>query len=75
MRPPMRPPLAKKKDTTMSQITSLLNALKVCANVRVLVSTQMVAARKAHAPTGRGSSTKATMVARKMDRSCHACKD
>ena len=55
---PHPPTRAKKKDTTMSQITSLVNAEKVCAKVSVLVATAVDAARNAHAPTGRGSSTK-----------------
>ena len=41
----------------MSQMTSLLKALKHCENVRVLVATATVAVRNAHAPVGNGSST------------------
>ena len=49
--------LAKKKETTMSQMTSLQNALKAAAKVRVLVKIATVTARKAQAPVGRGSNT------------------
>jgi len=49
--------LAKKKETTMSQMTSLLKALKHCEKVRVLVATATVAVRNAHAPVGSGAST------------------
>ena len=49
--------LAKKKETTMSQMTSLQNALKAAAKVRVLVKIATVTARKAQAPVGSGSRT------------------
>ena len=52
--------LAKKKDTTMSQMTSLVKALKAWPKVRVLVATAAVTAQSAHAPTGSGSSTSPT---------------
>ena len=55
--PMQRGTLAKKKETTMSQMTSLQKALKHCAKVRVFVATTRVAVRKAQAPVGRGSST------------------
>ena len=49
---------AKKKETTMSQMTSLLKALKHCEKVSVLVATATVAVRNAHAPVGSGASTR-----------------
>jgi hypothetical protein len=49
--------LAKKNDTTMSQMTSLLKALKHCEKVSVFVATATVAVRNAHAPVGNGSRT------------------
>lgn len=50
--------LAKKKDTTMSQMTSLQKALKAWLKVSVLVNTAAVTDRKAQAPVGKGSSTR-----------------
>lgn len=50
--------LAKKKETTMSQMTSFVKAVKACAKVRVLVATATVTPRNAQAPTGSGSSTR-----------------
>ena len=41
----------------MSQMTSLLKALKHCEKVSVLVATATVAVRNAHAPVGSGAST------------------
>lgn len=64
-------PLAKKKDTTISQITSLVNALNAAAKVKVFVATATVTAMKAQAPTGRGSSTRPAMVETKMDSRVH----
>lgn len=64
--------LAKKKDTTMSQITSLLNAENAAENDSVLVATAVVADKKAHAPTGRGDSTRPAMVDTKMANSVQA---
>ena len=62
-------PFAKKNDTTMSQMTSLLVAANACAKVSVPVATQAVMARKAQAPTGSGSSTSpSTMVAKMASR-------
>ena len=49
---------AKKKDTTMSQMTSFVKAVKAWLKVRVLVAMAVVTARKAQAPTGSGSSTR-----------------
>mmetsp|Transcript_26049 Transcript_26049/g.66254 ORF Transcript_26049/g.66254 Transcript_26049/m.66254 type:complete len:277 (+) Transcript_26049:2006-2836(+) len=66
-------PLAKKKDTTMSQMTSLVMALNACAKVSVFVARVTVTAMKAHAPTGRGSSTRPRMVVTKIDSSVHPC--
>mmetsp|Transcript_1237 Transcript_1237/g.4013 ORF Transcript_1237/g.4013 Transcript_1237/m.4013 type:complete len:418 (-) Transcript_1237:1073-2326(-) len=66
-------PLAKKNETTMSQMTSFVNAEKVCVNVSVLVAMATVADRNAQAPTGRGSSTSPAMVDTKMDRSVQPC--
>lgn len=51
------PTAAKKNETTMSQITSLLNAENAAWNVSVFVKTATVTARKAQAPVGKGSST------------------
>lgn len=56
----------------MSQITSLVKALKAAEKVRVLVTTVAVRPRKAHAPTGSGLRTRPAMVERKMERSCQA---
>ena len=53
-----RDTLAKKKETTMSQMTSLQKALKHCAKVRVLVATTSVPIKNAHAPVGSGSRTR-----------------
>ena len=50
--------MAKKKETTMSQMTSLQKAEKHCEKVSVLVATTAVAVRNAHAPVGSGSSTR-----------------
>ena len=50
--------LAKKNETTMSQMTSLQKALKAAAKVRVLVKMATVTAKKAQAPVGSGSSTR-----------------
>ena len=50
--------LAKKKETTMSQMTSLLKALKHCEKVKVFVATATVAVRNAHAPVGSGARTR-----------------
>lgn len=49
--------MAKKKETTISQITSLQKAEKHCEKVRVLVATTVVAVRNAQAPVGSGSRT------------------
>mmetsp|Transcript_1519 Transcript_1519/g.3210 ORF Transcript_1519/g.3210 Transcript_1519/m.3210 type:complete len:202 (-) Transcript_1519:44-649(-) len=59
--------------TTMSQITSLVRALKVVAKSRFLVMMVNVAAVKAHAPTGMGFNTRPTTVLRKMASRFHAC--
>lgn len=53
-----RPTAAKKKETTMSHMTSFVNAPKAWPKVSVLVKTAVVTARKAQAPVGRGSSTR-----------------
>lgn len=56
---------AKKKETTMSQMTSFVNALKACGKVSTFVKTAVVTAKKAQAPVGRGSKT------RPAEYSCH----
>jgi hypothetical protein len=66
-------PRAKKKEMTMSQMTSLVKAEKAAVKGSVRVATAAVSPRKAHAPTGRGPSTSPAIVERKMERSCHAC--
>ena len=48
---------AKKKETTMSQMTSLQKAEKQAWKDSVLVATTTVAVRKAQAPVGSGSRT------------------
>jgi hypothetical protein len=67
--------LAKKKDTTISQITSFVKAVNVAAHVKVFVAIATVAARNAHAPTGRGSRTSPAIVETKMDRRVQPCCD
>ena len=49
---------AKKNDTTMSQMTSLVKAENACPKLSVLVATAVVTARNAQAPVGSGSSTR-----------------
>lgn len=56
----------------MSQITSLVKALKAAEKERVFVTTEAVRPKKAHAPTGNGLRTRPAIVERKMERSCHA---
>jgi uncharacterized membrane protein len=51
------PTRAKKKETTMSQMTSFVKAEKAAEKASVLVAMAVVTARKAQAPTGSGSST------------------
>ena len=48
---------AKKKETTMSQITSFWKAMNACWKLSVFVKIVTVTARKAHAPVGKGSKT------------------
>ena len=48
---------AKKKETTMSQMTSFWKAMKACWKLRVLVKMVTVTARNAQAPVGKGSKT------------------
>lgn len=57
----------------MSQMTSLVKAEKALVKERVPVTTAEVRLINAHAPTGRGLSTRPAMVVRKIERSCHAC--
>ena len=64
-------PLAKKKETTMSQITSLVKAEKAAEKVKVFVAMAVVTARKAQAPTARGSKTNPAMVETKIERRLH----
>ena len=49
---------AKKKDTTISQMTSLQKALKAAWKGRTLQNTAQVTDRNAQAPVGNGSSTR-----------------
>lgn len=64
--------LAKKNETTMSQITSLLNAENAAGNDNVLVATAVVADKNAQAPTGSGESTRPAMVDTKIASSVQA---
>lgn len=57
----------------MSQITSLVKAEKAAEKVRVLVAMAVVTARKAHAPTANGSSTRPAMVETKIERRFQPC--
>lgn len=65
-------PRAKKKEMTISQMTSFVKALNAAENVRVRVITAVVRPRNAHAPTGRGLRTSPAMVERKMESNCQA---
>lgn len=64
---------AKKNETTMSQMTSLEKAVKAWVKLRVLVKMETVTARNAHAPVGRGSSTRPAMA--EQHQSSRSCKD
>lgn len=64
-------PLEKKKEVTMSQMTSLVKAEKAAEKVRVLVRTARVRQVKAQPPTGSGLRMRPEMVVRKSARSCH----
>lgn len=64
--------LAKKKETTMSQMTSLQKAEKHCEKDSVLVATTVVAVRKAHAPVGSGSNTRPASGSRTLCHSKHS---
>mmetsp|Transcript_32861 Transcript_32861/g.72587 ORF Transcript_32861/g.72587 Transcript_32861/m.72587 type:complete len:217 (+) Transcript_32861:1810-2460(+) len=68
-------PLAKKNETTMSQMTSLVMAEKACAKVRVLVTRVTVTAMKAQAPTGRGSRINPKIVDAKMASNDQPCSE
>ena len=48
---------AKKKETTISQMTSFWKAVKACWKLRVLVKMVTVIDRNAQAPVGNGSNT------------------
>lgn len=65
-------PRAKKKEMTISQMTSLAKAEKAAGNGSVPVRTEAVRPRKAQAPTGRGLRIRPAMVERNMESSCHA---
>lgn len=52
------PTAAKKKETTINQMTSFEKAPKAWEKVRVLVRTAVVTPSSAHAPVGNGSRTK-----------------
>jgi hypothetical protein len=67
------PTRAKKKETTMSQMTSFVKAEKAAEKASVLVAMAVVTARKAQAPTGSGSSTSPAMVLTKMESRVQAC--
>lgn len=49
---------AKKNETTINQMTSLEKAVKAWVKLSVFVKMETVTARNAHAPVGRGSSTR-----------------
>lgn len=68
-------PRAKKKEITMSQMTSLVKAPKAEEKVRVFVRIEVVSPRKAQAPTGKGLRTRPAMVERKIASNCHACRE
>lgn len=70
--PVLTKPRAKKKEMTMSQMTSLVNAPNAAVKGSVRVATVAVRPRNAHAPTGSGPRTSPAMVERKMERSCQA---
>lgn len=53
-------------------MTSLVNAEKACAKVKVFVRTVAVMHTKAQAPTGSGLRMRPAMVVRKRARSCQA---
>lgn len=72
-RPVLTNPRAKKKEMTINQMTSLVNAAKAVENASVLVTIEVVRPRNAHAPTGNGLKTRPAIVERKIERSCHAC--
>lgn len=63
-------PREKKKEETMSQMTSLVKAEKAAEKVRVLVRTERVRQVKAQPPTGSGVRIRPEMVVRKRARSC-----
>lgn len=65
-------PRAKKKASAMSHGIGSPNAENAAANVSVRVSTAAPRPSSATAPSGRGWVMIPTMVARKMDSSCHA---
>lgn len=69
----MTNPRAKKKEMTISQITSLVNAEKAAEKESVLVTIEAVRPMKAQAPTGRGLRTRPAIVDRKIERSCQPC--
>lgn len=50
-----------------------MKAPKAVEKVRVLVRTEVVRPRKAHAPTGSGLRTRPAMVEAKMESNCQAC--
>ena len=57
---------AKKNDTTMSQMTSLLKAAKAAWKGRILVATAVVTERNTQAPVGSGSSTRPASACRQL---------
>lgn len=68
----MTNPRAKKKEITISQITSLVNAVNALEKDSVLVTMEAVRPRKAQAPTGKGLKTRPATVDRKIESNCHA---
>ena len=68
--PPLRT-LAKKKDTTINQITSFVNAENAALNDKVFVAIAAVAAKNAQAPTGKGSNTRPAIVETNIERRVH----
>lgn len=65
-------PLAKKKEMTTNQMTSLVKAEKAVVKDSVFVRIEAVRPRKAQAPTGRGLRTRPAMVERKIESNCQA---
>lgn len=70
--PVLTKPREKKNETTINQMTSLVNAAKAAAKVRVRERTEMVRQTKAQAPTGKGPRMSPATVVRKIASNCQA---